>query len=201
MIINTLKALVASLALTTAASAAVEYDPESHKMTITGDTTQYQINAAYAVLKDNEVVTVEMSGPGGNYYAGLSLGRMLKREGVTVIIKEGSTCVSACAFAALGGDRLLVDGALWFHVPYLTGTPTNRTVLEIAQYFGLGYLDMPVYLADVGVTINFANVLMKDTSECKFYVIKDGAEIVKLKNTEKVNSRVVVKHTILNKCK
>jgi len=201
MFTNTLKALVASLAMTTAASAAVEYDPEAHKMTVTGNTTQYQVNAAYAVLKDNDVVTVEMSGPGGDYYAGLYLGRMLKKEGVTIIIKEGSTCVSACAFAALGGDRLIVDGALWFHVPFLTGIPTNKTVLEIAQYFGIGYLEMPMYFADIGVTINFANVLMKRTSECKFYVIEDGAEASKLKNTEKVNSRVVIKHTILNKCR
>ena len=200
-ITNTLKAFAASLAMVTAASAAVDYDPESHKVTLTGPTTQYQLNLAYTIFRENDVVLVDMNGPGGNYYAGLTLGSLLKKEGVTVIIKEGSNCISACAFAALGGDKLIVDGELWFHVPFLTGVPTSKTILEIAQYFGLGYLDMPMYLSKVGITINFANVLMKDTTHCKFFVVSDGAEIDKLRVVDVPNAVVPIKHTTLNKCK
>ena len=216
MIMNTLKALAASILMATSAcsdvplldenwsptfiAGPVEYDEGSRTLTLSGITTQAQVNSTYRILSENEVLTVELSGPGGNYYAGLSLGRLLAEEGVTVIIREGQRCTSACAFAALGGEKVIVDGELLFHVPFLTAVPTNVSILEITQRFGSAYLDMPMYLADVGVTISFANVLMKGTSHCKFYVISDGAEVDKLKDIETPNQVVSVQYTVANNC-
>ena len=201
MIMKTLKAIAASLVMATSASAAVTYDDVSHTLKVTGTTTTAQVNAAFMQMHEHDVLTVELAGPGGEYYAGLALGKMIQREGATVLIRENTECVSACAFAALGGEKIVVDGLLKFHVPFMTYVPTNATILEVAQRFGLGYLDMPMYLADVGVTINFANVLMKETSHCKFFVVDDEAEIAKLKDIEAPNQRVSIQHTILDTCR
>jgi hypothetical protein len=141
-----------------------------------------------------------MSGQGGSYYAGMSLGGVIRNEGSNVIIPEGATCVSACAFAALGGERIIVDGELWFHAPFLTRVPTNATILEITQEFGKAYLDMSVYFSQQGVSILFANDIMSKTLTCKFIAIDDGAEITKLRSGEFPHTVTNYQYRIINNC-
>ena len=135
-------------------------------------------------MRNNDVLSVTLSGNGGEYYAGLRLGNMIKKEGSVVIIPAGRTCVSACAFAALGSDRAIVDGELWFHAPYLTLVPTNVTILEITQMFGRAYVDMASYLVSVGVPVSFGHDLLVQTTTNKFIVIDDGYQIERMRVTE-----------------
>jgi len=182
------KSILTAIALTitsaTVASAAVLWDDNTKTMTITGQTTQYQASQVYRVNKANEVLNVIMHGQGGNYYAGLRIGRLIKAEGSNVIIPMGKQCVSACAFAALAGNKVIVDGELWFHAPYLSDITTMATILEITQNFGLAYNDMSKYLLSVGVTIDFASNLLYRTSPSKFIVINETVELRKLYETE-----------------
>jgi hypothetical protein len=188
------------IATATTASASVSYDSTTRSLTLSGPTTLSQVQTAYLVMRSNEVLTVIMSGPGGNYYAGMALGGVIRESRADVIIPEGVACVSACAFAALGGERVIVDGELWFHTPYLTMAPTNMTILEITQEFGKAYLDMSVYLSKMGVSILFANDIMDRSSTCKFIVIDDGAEITKLRSGEFPHTRTGYNYKILDKC-
>jgi hypothetical protein len=187
------KSILTAIALTitsaTVASAAVLWDDTTKTMTITGQTTMYQASQVYRVNKSNEVLNVVMHGQGGNYYAGLRIGRMIKAEGSNVIIPLGKQCVSACAFAALGGNKVIVDGELWFHAPYLSEITTMATILQITQNFGVAYNDMSKYLLEVGVTIDFATTLLKKTTPSKFIVINDTVQLRKLYETETPWSR------------
>jgi hypothetical protein len=187
------KSIITAIALTitsaTVASAAVLWDDNTKTMTISGQTTMYQASQVYRVNKSNEVLNVVMHGQGGNYYAGLRIGRMIKAEGSNVIIPPGKQCVSACAFAALGGNKVIVDGELWFHAPYLSEITTMATILQITQNFGVAYNDMSKYLLEVGVTIDFATTLLKKTTPSKFIVINDTVQLRKLYETETPWSR------------
>jgi hypothetical protein len=187
------KSIITAIALTitsaTVASAAVLWDDNTKTMTISGQTTMYQASQVYRVNKSNEVLNVIMHGQGGNYYAGLRIGRMIKAEGSNVIIPLGKQCVSACAFAALGGNKVIVDGELWFHAPYLSEITTMATILQITQNFGVAYNDMSKYLLEVGVTIDFATTLLKKTTPSKFIVINDTVQLRKLYETETPWSR------------
>jgi hypothetical protein len=187
------KSIITAIALTitsaTVASAAVLWDDNTKTMTISGQTTMYQASQVYRVNKSNEVLNVIMHGQGGNYYAGLRIGRMIKAEGSNVIIPPGKQCVSACAFAALGGNKVIVDGELWFHAPYLSEITTMATILQITQNFGVAYNDMSKYLLEVGVTIDFATTLLKKTTPSKFIVINDTVQLRKLYETETPWSR------------
>jgi hypothetical protein len=187
------KSILTAIALTitsaTVASAAVLWDDNTKTMTISGQTTMYQASQVYRVNKSNEVLNVIMHGQGGNYYAGLRIGRMIKAEGSNVIIPLGKQCVSACAFAALGGNKVIVDGELWFHAPYLSEITTMATILQITQNFGVAYNDMSKYLLEVGVTIDFATTLLKKTTPSKFIVINDTVQLRKLYETETPWSR------------
>ena len=151
----------------------VQYEPLTHTVVISGTTTSKQSIALYNVLKNKTVVNIIMYGPGGDFYAGLRMGEMIARAGVTVIIPEGKSCVSACSFMALAGERIVLDGKLEFHAPYFSSVPTGVSILDIAQRFGVGYVDMTTYLVKHGYTTQFARMLLKDTSPCKFIVITE----------------------------
>jgi|TARA_R110000851_G_scaffold130962_1_gene264689 hypothetical protein len=172
------------IALATPATSAVIYDEATKSLEVTGVTTNYQANKVYKAMKDKDVLTIALSGAGGNYYAGLRIGALIKDEGSIVIIPLGTTCVSACAFAALGGDKVIIDGELWFHTPYLSNVPTDKTLLEIAQMFGRAYVDMTSYLARMDIPMSFGHDLLVRTTRSKFVVIDDGGQIDRMRATE-----------------
>ena len=172
------------IALATPATSAVIYDEATKSLEVTGVTTNYQANKVYKAMKDKDVLPIALSGAGGNYYAGLRIGALIKDEGSIVIIPLGTTCVSACAFAALGGDKVIIDGELWFHTPYLSNVPTDKTLLEIAQMFGRAYVDMTSYLARMDIPMSFGHDLLVRTTRSKFVVIDDGGQIDRMRATE-----------------
>lgn len=191
-----LKYLIAAITLAVASPAAalVVYDETTKNLAVSGTTTNYQASAVYRYMRDNDVLSVTLSGNGGEYYAGIRLGRLIKAEGSTVIIPAEKTCVSACAFAALGGDKIIVDGELWFHAPYLTLVPTNVSILEITQMFGRAYVDMSIYLARVGVPMSFGYDILVQTTTGKFIVIDDGYQIDRMRATEAIWGKAVYEY-------
>jgi len=182
------------LALATPASSAVVYDDTTKSLAITGKTTKFQAIMVYLAMRDNDVLTVTIFGEGGDYYSGLNIGRYIKEEGSVVIIPAGKRAVSAAAFAALGGSKVVVDGELWFHTPYLTMVPTNVTILEITQMFGRAYVDMSSYLAQVGIPISFGHDLLVRTTTSKFVVIDDGEQIDRMRATEVLWSKAIYEY-------
>lgn len=180
--------------LATPVVAAVVYDDTTKNLTITGKTSNNQASAVYRFMRDNDVLTVTISGDGGDYYAGLRLGRLIDLEGSTVIIPAGKRAVSAAAFAALGADRVIVDGELWFHVPYLTMVPTNVTILEMSQMFGRAYVDMVSYLARMDIPMSFGHDLLVRTTPNKFVVIDDGYQIERIRATETLWSKAIYEY-------
>jgi len=182
------------LALATPASSAVVYDDTTKSLAITGKTTKFQAIMVYLAMRDNDVLTVTIFGEGGDYYSGLNIGRYIKEEGSVVIIPAGKRAVSAAAFAALGGSKVVVDGELWFHTPYLTMVPTNVTILEITQMFGRAYVDMSRYLAQVGIPISFGHDLLVRTTTSKFIVIDDGYQIDRMRATEALWGKAVYEY-------
>ena len=183
-----------ALALATPVVSEVIYDDVTKVLSITGRTTNRQATAVYRIMKENDVTTVTISGDGGDYYAGLRLGRLIRNEGSVVVIPAGKTAVSAAAFAALGADKIIVDGALWFHVPYLNRVPTDVTILEISQMFGRAYVDMTSYLASMGIPMSFSHDLLVRTSPSKFVVIDDGGQIDRIRATETLWSKAIYEY-------
>lgn len=189
-----MKKFILALALAFAAqtaSAAVVYDDTTKSLEITGRTTSRQATEVWRVMKDNDVLIVSIYGNGGDYYAGLRLGVLIKNEGSTVIIPAGKRAVSAAAFAALGADNIIVDGELWFHTPYMQGVPATASILEISQMFGRAYIDMASYLASVGIPLSFSHDLLVRTTPSKFVVIDDGAQIDRIRATETLWSKAI----------
>lgn len=153
---------------------------------ISGSNTTLQVSRAIKELEEKEISTVFMYGPGGLYYAGLRLGEAIKEANVRVIIPKGKRCVSACAFASLGGREVLSDGEVWFHVPFRQGVSTNKTLMELGREDGVAFLDMTEYLAKVTEdskwAFEFSKRLLRQTSYCKFLTKTDSDAAYKLIN-------------------
>jgi len=193
-------AAITSLTMGTA-YADVTYNEETHTVSISGYTNHEQADKLYQIFKKHEVATAVLSGPGGDYYAGLKMGNMIANEKVTVIVRERTTCVSACAFMALAGERIIVEGRVMFHAPYFQQAPTDVTLLQLAHKFGEGYIDMATYLLRRGSSIYFARQIVTQTTYCKFIAIDSGEAMMDLKSAGSPTSMIYYKNLIINKCR
>ena len=193
-------AAITSLIVSTA-YADVTYNEATHTVSISGYTTHEQADKLYQILKNNEVAVAVLSGPGGDYYAGLKMGDMLAKEGLTVIVKERTECISACAFMALAGKDIIVDGAVMFHAPYFQQAPTDVTMLQLAQKFGEGYMDMANYLVRRGASLYFARQIITQTSYCRFLLVDSGEAMMDIKSAEHALDTVYYKNLVRNKCR
>ena len=178
----------------------VAYNPLTHSVIISGVTTSKQSIALYNTLKNHQVSTIILYGPGGDFYAGLRMGDIIAKANVTVIIPEGKSCVSACSFMALAGERIILDGNLEFHAPYFSSVPASASILDIAQKFGVGYMDMATYLVKHGYTTGFARKLLKDTSPCKFIVVAEQKGIDDLSIGDDSTSHRSFLYTLRDNC-
>ena len=155
----------------------VIYNETQNILFILGQTQRFQLFSVGAVLEAHEVDTVVLAGPGGDFYAGLTMGDMLREEGVHIIIPEGYECISACAMMALAGEEISVEGELWFHAPFMSYVPINVPLEEIALGHGVAYLDMHEYIVRSGFHPHLTRTILQQTNNCTFLVF-DSAEDV-----------------------
>lgn len=163
--------------LPTIALSEVSYDEETSTLRITGATDMVQVIKASNYMTEEEVQYIEMWGPGGYMKMGFQLGnRISKEETATVVIPKGKRCISACAFAAMGGDHIRIDGKLMLHRPYIRAAPIMERLEDILAYMGKGYIQTAYYLEDHGYSRSIMRSLMDSTSPCKFMVY-EGKEV------------------------
>lgn len=159
------------------AYAGVVYDANTKSATITGPTNIKLHVDVISTLRNNNVETVFMWGNGGEYYRGLDIGRAIRESGARIIIPSGKRCISACAFSAIGSKKLIIDGELLFHKPFALAVSTMDRVEDIVTKHGGAYMDMAIYLNEMGYDLSFAKDIITKTSPCLFMVMTDGKEI------------------------
>ena len=164
-------AVIAFFLTTTFASAMVKYDATARILYIYGPTTNSLAMQVANELTTKSVGTIVMAGPGGNFHAGLLLGKSIKKSGARVIIPEGQECFSACAFSAIAaGSKLLVDGTLGFHRPYLNSISPQLSAEEYARGAGGAYIEMTHYLVTMGFPIIFSHAIKRPKDSCGVHI-------------------------------
>lgn len=172
-----LLALLTALVLPTLAMSEVTYDEETSTLRITGQTDMVQVIDASNYIREHDIQYIEMWGPGGYMEMGLQLGNHISRiEDVTVVIPKGKSCISACAFAAMGSKHIRIDGKLMLHRPFIVAVPTMTNLEEALAYMGKGYIKTAYYLEDHGYSRFIMDNIMTYTSPCKFMVY-EGLEV------------------------
>ncbi len=88
------------------------------------------------LLSSNIIDEVHLTSGGGNFFEGLLIGKLLRKNNLTTRIKTGEKCASACAYAFLGGRFRYIDGreAFGVHMSSLADNEEFRgKILEIIE--------------------------------------------------------------------
>jgi hypothetical protein len=180
------KSIVTAIALfvsATSASAAVKMLDE-HTLQVSGNTTQRMAQEVVKQLALHDVKRIVMWGNGGDAFAGLAIGAAIHNEGVTLQIPSGTRCISACAFAALAADKIMLGGELWFHHAYRPMVPTSKSLEDLEREGQkIGAITL-FYGHRIEVPAQFIYEVIATTSSCKFLVVDKSSSIRTIINTK-----------------
>ena len=188
------KSIVTAIALfvsATSANAAVKMLDE-HTMQVSGNTTQRMAQEVIKNLALHDVKRIVMWGNGGDAFAGFAIGAAIHKEGTTVQVPSGTLCISACAFAALAAEKIMLGGELWFHHAYRPQVPTTKSLMDLerdGQKIGAITL---YYGHKIQVPAQFIYEVIATTSHCKFMVIDSTKSIRTIINTKDFDERSFV---------
>lgn len=98
-----------------------------------------------------------VSGPGGDVYAAMAIGRWARERDAFTYVPEGAHCYSSCALIYMSGVRRLNSGEIGLHRPYLAGAP--KSAAEVRSSVNTMLSDMREYVEEMGVTSAFTDVM------------------------------------------
>ena len=93
-------------------------------------------DAARALGRDVEI-HLDVDTPGGEVFAAMEIGRLLRREAASIRIGAGASCISACVFVLMGAtQRSVAPGArIGIHRPTLEDGGQDALVEAMSQQF------------------------------------------------------------------
>lgn len=68
-----------------------------------------------------------LASSGGNIYEALKIADVVERNNISVEVKQGQTCMSACTFSLLAGKERVINGIIGVHAPSYGKTPYRFT--------------------------------------------------------------------------
>jgi ATP-dependent protease ClpP protease subunit len=80
----------------------------------------------HALHRDVDV-HIDVDSPGGELFAALEIGRLLRAEGASITVGPGASCLSACIFLLMGAIERHISGAarVGIHRPSLHAPPAG----------------------------------------------------------------------------
>jgi hypothetical protein len=75
---------------------------------------------------------VDIDSPGGQVFAAMEIGRLLRREAATIRVGRGASCISACVFVLMGATEreAAANARIGLHRPSL-GDPRRNTLVPV----------------------------------------------------------------------
>jgi len=145
------KFLIAALSLSPCAAAAATI--EVHKrdkgpalIVLRGEMVAGDVDTFRTKTSGIQHAVVAMHSPGGQLFAGIEIGKIIRFKNYATIVPDGARCASACAVAWLGGTRRFIDrsGKIGFHAAYVV--KSGR-----AKETGAGNAVLGSYLGQLGL--------------------------------------------------
>lgn len=166
---------------------------------VRGTTTQYQFRLVQEQLSKGDIRRVVLSGRGGDLMAGFAIGMAIKEAGVPTQITSGTECVSACAYAALGGTKVLIGGKLLFHRGYIPQVPVMVTLDKLAQVNQRIAVMSTHYLIRMGYSTMMSYQIAAVTSPCRFMMVDSTIALRNAKSTDPLEGEAL-KHEDYDYC-
>lgn len=122
---------------------------------LSGEITAREVQAladAQSLAEGNNLRMLMLNSPGGDVQSALSIGRMVRALGMTVIVPPGAECLSACVFILAAGVDRIPKGRVGIHRPYFL-VPPGRNIREALRQIEQDSRD---YLAEMNVPTRLA---------------------------------------------
>lgn len=122
---------------------------------LSGEITARDVQAladARSLAEGTNVRMLMLNSPGGDVESALSIGRMVRALGITVIVPPGAECLSACVFILAAGVDRIPKGRVGIHRPYFL-VPPGRDIGEALRRIEQDARD---YLAEMNVPTRLA---------------------------------------------
>lgn len=120
------------------------------------------------LMEATGITEVHMSSPGGAAVEAYRIGSVLRRMDASVTVKEGETCLSACAIAFMGGTTQKMEGILGFHVAWSTRQGSYSEGLKSGQYIGTV---TSAYMFNMGYTAQLMHLVGQVTDAETFLIL------------------------------
>jgi hypothetical protein len=107
--------------------------------------------------------SIDINSPGGNLDAAMAIGRLLRKNRVTISIPKDGECVSACVMIYAGAVRRSASGKVGIHRPYLNQSISSQ--LQAPDKLRSNYEQMlqtlRAYLREMNVSERLAEDMLK----------------------------------------
>ncbi|MCG7944827.1 MAG: hypothetical protein N0C84_00615 [Candidatus Thiodiazotropha taylori] len=138
---------------------------------------------AYFKDKYPDITEISLSSAGGAAWESFKLGEWLSDNEMTTTVSPGRICMSACAYAFVGGSDYKIDGLLGFHaswvdIPEVSIATSDQVNAYYLQGQAIGsYLTS--YMMLNGFHSQLGNAMPYITDQENFWVFKHEDELMK----------------------
>ncbi len=184
---------VAALADDEPAAQVTRKDRTLYVVGYVGASMRKQIEQHYA---EGTVTTVDLDSPGGNGSTAMQIGRLLRKNSATVVVRKGKRCSSACVMILIGGSNRYIAGRVGVHSPSYPATKVmdNWDVHDyrlwqrrlrragygsIAEYW---YEKKYNYVIEMGISLKLIEVMMATPAEKMHWLTREEIEDFGLHN-------------------
>ena len=156
-----------------------------NKLTLSGKIAAGDAKRVARLLGEDDSTVIFLNSTGGNYREGLALAALFKEKLVRTFVPAGSTCLSACAIAFLGGTAegeeggqpsarsIAVGARLGFHAPFIEtgGAELTLRAVEEAYDHAIGTVTEFIRASiGYGITAEVAADMMTPQRSELFYI-------------------------------
>lgn len=137
----------------------------------------------FTSLELTETKYLSMNSTGGYMTESYMLGMFLQnRPDITLMVRNDNICMSACAFAALSANKLMLgQNGLDFHTPYIPYLESETTLQEFATQSQESLLGLMEYLDQTGYGIEFLELIMEKSNKETYITFNSVTELNKFK--------------------
>jgi len=150
----------------------------------TGDVKEGLVDAIILKYRESHFTKLIMDSPGGLSYEGSKLARFIKKTNMAVLIRKGTGCMSACAYAAINSPNLVIKGVIGFHMGYLPEFPQTMSIVEYTKVIRTSDLDSLGHIAINHYSLMLYAIILRESAKDVFIVFFDEKDLLKFKATD-----------------
>lgn len=133
-------------------------------------------------LQQTQSSILVMNSPGGFMVEAYQLGFVIQELGISVLIVDGDICLSACAFAVMASENLILNGILAFHSPYVENIPSGMSTEDFGAMERGAMMRMMIYTITMGYSVGLVADIHEQTSRHEYIVFDDVADLYRFRD-------------------